>query len=326
MLWRIRVGTGSNHPSVAGDDLCFAQLDDDSLHETVKCVDANTGKEKWSHTYEVPPVWHVGWGELGVRATPTITDKYVYAWGPSGMASALNGRPGRSSGNTTSGKKSPYLNDECLCCPDPCYQPRWIPEANAAFFTDYARPRTVTRLRWDHAPDLVFPDRSEFFWAHDDGKGLGPQPPHAFPKSGSKHPFHPGLMTVQYKGERAVKYDQLYMYQEAATARASFFIEYSYRSNYPLLTQHFAGFSDLYLGTKALLLDCELIQLTFQFKTYLPTGNATKGLGTGHVSLEPSLLTSVRLASETYFQGQLSEWIPIGGDPTYAGVDPPLPR
>ena len=77
VLWRIRVGTGSNHPSVAGDDLCFAQLDDDSRHEIVKCVDANTGKEKWSHTYEVPPVYSVGRGKLGVRATPTITDQYV---------------------------------------------------------------------------------------------------------------------------------------------------------------------------------------------------------------------------------------------------------
>src|SRR5215470_16785856 len=73
VLWRTRVGTGSNHPSVAGDDLCFAQLDDDSLHETVKCLDASTGKEKWKHTYAVPPVYTVGWGELGVRATPTIT-------------------------------------------------------------------------------------------------------------------------------------------------------------------------------------------------------------------------------------------------------------
>src|SRR6476620_1217374 len=43
VLWRIPVGTGSNHPSVAGDDLCYGQLEDDSLHETFKCVDANTG-------------------------------------------------------------------------------------------------------------------------------------------------------------------------------------------------------------------------------------------------------------------------------------------
>ncbi|MCA1684566.1 MAG: hypothetical protein LC745_00990 [Planctomycetia bacterium] len=85
------------------------------------------------------------------------------------------------------------------------------------------------------------------------------------------------------------------------------------------MTPHTAGFSDLYLGTKSLLLDCELMQLTFQFKTFLPTGNAAKGLGSGHVSLEPSLLTSVRLASETYLQGQLAEWIPIAGDQGFAG-------
>ena len=209
---------------------------------------------------------------------------------------------------------------ECLCCPDPCYQPRWIPEANAAFFQDYARPRTITRLRWDHVPDLVYPDRSEFFWAQDNGKGRGPKPPPLFPKSGSVHPFHPNVTPIQYKGEKSVLYDQLYMYQEVASARASFFIEYSYRSNDPLLTPHTAGFSDLFLGTKSLLLDCELMQVTFQFKTFLPTGDATKGLGTGHVSLEPSLLMSLRLASQTYFQGQLAEWIPIGGDPGYAGA------
>jgi hypothetical protein len=31
----------------------------------VKCIDANTGKDTWSHSYEVPPIHHVGWGELG---------------------------------------------------------------------------------------------------------------------------------------------------------------------------------------------------------------------------------------------------------------------
>ncbi len=55
------------------------------------------------------------------------------------------------------------------------------------------------------------------------------------------------------------------------------------------------------------------------FRTYMPTGNFTKGLGTGHVSLEPSLLVGVKLSPTTYFQGQVSEWIPLGGDPTYQG-------
>jgi len=110
VLWRIRVGTGSNHPSVAGDDLCFAQLDDDSLHETVKCVDANSGMEKWSRTYEVPPVYVVGWGELGVRATPTITDKYVYEVGTFGTGFCFERKTGKIVWQHNFREESPYLN------------------------------------------------------------------------------------------------------------------------------------------------------------------------------------------------------------------------
>src|SRR5262249_16134406 len=50
-----------------------------------------------------------------------------------------------------------------LCCPDPCYQPVWEPGANASFFADYARPRTVTRFRYDNLEDMVRPDRNQFW-------------------------------------------------------------------------------------------------------------------------------------------------------------------
>jgi outer membrane protein assembly factor BamB len=110
VLWRIPVGTGSNHPSVAGDDLCFAQLDEDAAHETVRCVDANTGKEKWRHTYEVPPIWFVGWGELGVRATPTITDQYVYEVGTFGNGFCFERKTGKIVWQHDFRKESPYLD------------------------------------------------------------------------------------------------------------------------------------------------------------------------------------------------------------------------
>jgi hypothetical protein len=110
VLWRIRVGTGSNHPSVSGDDLCFAQLDDDSLHETIKCLDANTGQEKWSHTYSVPPVYTVGWGELGVRATPTITDQYVYEVGTFGDGFCFERQTGKIIWKHNFREESPYLD------------------------------------------------------------------------------------------------------------------------------------------------------------------------------------------------------------------------
>jgi outer membrane protein assembly factor BamB len=110
VLWRIPVGTGANHPSVAGDDLCYAQLEDDQKHESVKCVDANTGVEKWSHTYEVPPIWHVGWGGLGVRATPTITADRVYAIGTFGDAFCFERKTGAIVWNRSFKAESPYLN------------------------------------------------------------------------------------------------------------------------------------------------------------------------------------------------------------------------
>jgi hypothetical protein len=73
------------------------------------------------------------------------------------------------------------------------------------------------------------------------------------------------------------------------------------------------------VGTKSLLLDCELMQITFQFRTFIPTGLAGKGLGAGHVSLEPSLLMAVKLAPHTYFQSQAAYLIPLSGDDDFAG-------
>ena len=253
---------------------------------------------------------------------------------------------------------------ECLCCPDPCYQPSWIPEANAAFFQEFARPQTMTRIRDDNGIDMVLMDRAEFFWAQDNGKGAGPPAPTFTPhhtattptttttrvftppgrppgltgpvSAGAVFGRPPGLGTVaaarahphaihsaaashNLLAQTSLNYNQLSLYQEVATARASFFVEIPYRYVAPALSPTAAGFSDMNLGTKSLLLDCELLQLTFQFKTFLPVGNPLNGLGTGHVSLEPSLLASLRLTPSAYMQGQVAEWIPLGGDPNYAG-------
>jgi hypothetical protein len=199
---------------------------------------------------------------------------------------------------------------ECLCCPDPCYQPQWIPAANAAFFQDYARPRTVTRLRFDRGLDMTLPDRNEYFY-----KFKGTTPPGFGSKSGN--PFV--VNGTRFRADPSLNFNQLYLYQEAAAARGSFFFEIPYRQVSPLFSPSAAGFSDIRLGTKALLFDCELVQLTFQFKTYLPSGNTMAGLGTGHVSLEPSFLLALRLAQDTYFQAQLAQWIPLGGTPNIAG-------
>jgi hypothetical protein len=203
--------------------------------------------------------------------------------------------PGRtcypSDSDTVLGRLFGYFCEE-LCCPDPCYEPRWIPEANAAFFQDSPRPVTQTRIRWDAAFDYRFPDTAEYFQAQANMKG---------PKATS-----------------ALRYDDLTLYQEVAAKGASAFIEMGYRTIDPNGTPAASGFGDMNVGAKTVLLDRELLLLTMQFRTFLPTGNFTAGIGTGHVSLEPSLMAALKLCPTTYLQTELSEWIPVAGTPGFA--------
>jgi hypothetical protein len=201
---------------------------------------------------------------------------------------------------------------QCICCPDPCYDPRWIAVANAAFFVDSARPVTQMRIRYDAGFDMKVPDRNEFFWARADGMGKGPNSP------GNASKDAPPATGI--KGETKLDYNELIMTMEAATGGFSLAIDTPYRSIDPQVNPHAANFDDINITTKSLLLDCPLLQIAFQFRTFIPTGNFTHGIGTGHVSLEPSLLTALRLGPNTYLQTQLSEWIPLGGDTDYQGA------
>jgi hypothetical protein len=187
---------------------------------------------------------------------------------------------------------------QCICCPDPCYEGSWNYVANAAFFQDTVRPQTYTRLRWDSGVDVQNPDRAEFMWAKPGVLG-GKGPPNI---------------------ENRLNYDTLSLYQEVAAGNFSFFVNAPYTGVDPDNNPGHSNFGDVDLGAKSLLLDCELIQLTFQFRTYIPAGLSRNGLGTGHTTLEPSLLASIKIMQDTYLQTQLAYWIPIGGDQDWEGA------
>jgi hypothetical protein len=57
--------------------------------------------------------------------------------------------------------------------------------------------------------------------------------------------------------------------------------------------------------------------VTFQLKSYFPTGDASGGLGTNHYSVEPSALVYHRFTEKWTMEGQIGDWHPIGGS---AGV------
>ncbi|HMP60085.1 MAG TPA: transporter [Gemmatales bacterium] len=196
---------------------------------------------------------------------------------------------------------------ECICCPDPCYEPRWIAAANNAFFTDAARPVTQTRIRWDNGNGVIKPDRAEYFWARADGRGKGPRLPGAATDAG-------------FLGETHLDYNELSLYTEAAMGNFSVYFVQPFRSVSPELNNYAAGFGDLRLGTKSMLLDCEMLQITLQIETTLPTASPGKGLGIGHTAINPSLLVALKLTQNMYWQMQVGEWLPIGGDPSFQGA------
>jgi hypothetical protein len=182
-----------------------------------------------------------------------------------------------------------------LCCPDPCYEPTWQPAAYASLFADYARPRTVTRIRYDNLESMTTPDRNQFWIMQAAPKKM--MAPHA-PST---------IDNVR------MRLQQVYLYQEAAAGSGSFFVEIPYRQINPNFEPTQAGFGDINFGIKSLIYDRELLQISTQLRTYMPSGNFGNNLGNGQFAIDPSILTSLKLSPTTYFQGQFGNWIPLGG-------------
>ncbi len=208
---------------------------------------------------------------------------------------------------------------DCICCPDPCYDPpHWLAVADSAFFTDAARPITQQRLRWDSAFDIKNPDRAEYILARENTKGI--QQIASCRGNGGPGKGIPCAL-------HSIDLEELSLYTEGATGRVGVFASIPYRevevnlspfenpNNCPCKSQ--SGFADMTAGTKTLLLDCELMQMSLQLTTFIPIGQASKGFGTAHVSLEPALLFALKLTPTTYLQSEVAYWIPIGGDQVY---------
>lgn len=190
---------------------------------------------------------------------------------------------------------------ECVCCPDPCYEPRWIALADAALFVETPRTVSQLKLRYDHAWHVPYPDKAEFLFPRADGNGKGPGP----------RPTATGRPNFSFR--------ELWLFNETAVGGFSMLFGMPYRQVSPDEWNGASGFGDLLIGTKSMLLDCELMQISFAFRTFIPTGNFNKGLGVGHVSLEPALLWALKCSPVSYHQGELAYRIPIGGSRGFEG-------
>jgi hypothetical protein len=170
---------------------------------------------------------------------------------------------------------------------------------SAVGYIDPSIPLTQFRLRFDAAYRDNRPDRAEFF----------------YPKCGcfkiaGLDPRAPGPPLA----ETRVDYQDISSYFEyAPTKTFSGFVEVPVRFLNPEVNANASGIADINAGFKwAFVYERDTVA-TFQFRTYAPTGDSFKGLGTDHVSLEPSLLIFQKLTDRLNLEGEFRDWIPIGG-------------
>jgi len=164
---------------------------------------------------------------------------------------------------------------------------------------DVTQPFSNFRIRAQGIWNEPSPDRAEFLWAKSITLG--------------------GRGPAQL--EQSVNYQELRFYLEQAVGtKFSMFVDLPMRWVDPVVNANSAGFSDMNTGTKLLLIDGKCWQITQQMRMYIPTGSTLRGLGNGHMTIEPGLLARYHYSDQTYLHYNLKFWIPVGTDVGYQGL------
>jgi hypothetical protein len=178
-----------------------------------------------------------------------------------------------------------------------------VPDVKVGYI-DSAVVNNQFRVQFDSGYGLFPPDRAEFFYAKCGCFRL------LDPTNPLFDPDAPGPTGV----ETNIDYQEASIYvEQTASDWFSGFIETPIRFINPEVNDNTAGLGDLQTGGKVLLWWAEDTWITFQLRTYIPTGDADRGLGTHHVSLEPGILFFHQLTDRLTVEGEVRDWIPIGG-------------
>ncbi len=188
---------------------------------------------------------------------------------------------------------------------------RRSPSLSKVGYIDNAVVGNQLQLRADRADGVDRPDRAEFIY----GKcgcfrevGLDPEAPGPTLMLSGRDP-----VTTSFIINELEYVDVVLDGEVALSGRFSLFAEVPFRSADLAFAGTESGIGDISVGAKAALVAEDRNYLTFQLRMYVPTGEAERGLGTDHVSLEPALLSYNQLSERVTFEAELRYWIPIDG-------------
>jgi Putative MetA-pathway of phenol degradation len=197
------------------------------------------------------------------------------------------------------------------------------PEGSMVGYIDNAIVGTQLRIRFDAGYHAAFPDKAEFFYGkcgcYQDLTGP------------AGDPGAPGPEAVVTD----LRFQELRLNAEfAAHKKISLLVELPLRwiqaKSFSPAAGSFPnqqGLGDILAGVKLGLVASEdRRHLTLQFRVQTPSGEASRGLGTGHTSIEPALLYYERLSPRFALESEFALWHPFGGSPGVASASDPDPR
>ena len=163
----------------------------------------------------------------------------------------------------------------------------------APFELEPSQPQNRLEIGLDLVNNFTYPNRAEYFWA---APGKGPE-----------------------SLDTSVDYQDYRFLSELGSGAFSTTTELFLRSLDPVYQPNTGGLSDMNVATKLVMFDGKRWQWSQIFRTYFNTGAPRKGLGTGHISMEPGLVGTYQWTPITVLHTELKYWFPIAGDPAFSG-------
>jgi len=173
------------------------------------------------------------------------------------------------------------------------------------------------RVRFDAGFGNNVPDRAEFFYAQCGCNGGGAPGPGA-PGAGdlvTKLRFQQLTIDGQYAFKRRNADSRIAVFASIPVrfVQPQSFLGQTFTPPSPNTFQSASGLSDIRLGVKAAIFSDVDTTLTAQVQGFFKTGDAKKGLGTDHGSIEFALLLNRRLADQFGLEAEVGDWHPTGG-------------
>jgi hypothetical protein len=189
----------------------------------------------------------------------------------------------------------------------------WSVNSDPAGYIDNPIVGTWARLRYDAGFNITRPDRAEFIYAkYGNAGGPGPLSPPGVIGPGNS-PDHVNFETFSPYFELLL-FPRLSIFAEIPVTSVDIFTRVDATNpGAGTIVNKNGGIGDVIAGFKYALYVDECQYLTVQLKAYAPSGDARRGLGTHHTSIEPGLLYLARLGDRAYFMGELRHWVPIDG-------------